>query len=133
MHLFGRLISWRLFKQESEMAYVITKPCIGVKDAACVSICPVDCIHPTKEEAAFQKVEQLYIDPDVCIHCGQCVAECPANAIYADEDVPQEWKEFVEINAAYFRQGENLSAAPLLSQFHQHLRHAFAKPAGGEQ
>ncbi|HZL35869.1 MAG TPA: ferredoxin family protein [Tepidisphaeraceae bacterium] len=85
------------------MAYVIGPPCIGVKDAACVAVCPMDCIHPTKDEAGFAAAEQLYIDPEVCIDCGVCVSECPVNAIFAEEDVPEEWKEFIEKNAAYYR------------------------------
>ena len=85
------------------MVYVIAKPCIGVKDTACVAVCPVDCIHPTKDVAGFDKAPQLYIDPDTCIGCGLCVAECPVNAIFADEDVPAEWAEFVERNRAHFK------------------------------
>ena len=46
------------------MAYVITEPCIGTKDAACVDVCPVDCIHPRKDEATFEAAEMLYIHPD---------------------------------------------------------------------
>ena len=53
------------------MAYVIAEPCIGTKDTACVDACPVDCIHPKKDEAAFATAELLYIDPVDCIDCGQ--------------------------------------------------------------
>ena len=53
------------------MAYTIAEPCIDVKDTACVDVCPVDCIHPTKSEAeAFGQVHQLYIHPEECIDCG---------------------------------------------------------------
>lgn len=52
------------------MAYVIAEPCIGTKDSACVNVCPVDCIHPRKDEAAFESEKQLYINPDECIDCG---------------------------------------------------------------
>jgi ferredoxin len=86
------------------MAYVIAKPCIGVKDTACVTICPVDCIHPTKDEAAFASADQLFIDPGVCIDCGLCMDECPVKAIFADHDLPAEWMEYVETNAAYYRE-----------------------------
>jgi ferredoxin len=85
------------------MAFVIAKPCIGVKDAACVTVCPVDCIHPTKDEADFASADQLFIDPDVCIDCGGCVSECPVSAIFAAEDIPAEWTNFIGKNAAYFR------------------------------
>ncbi|MCX5662944.1 MAG: ferredoxin family protein [Planctomycetota bacterium] len=85
------------------MAYVIAEPCIGTKDTACVVNCPVDCIHPTKEEAEFATVKQLYIDPDPCIDCGLCVDECPVKAIFPEEDLPSEWASYVETNAAYFK------------------------------
>jgi NAD-dependent dihydropyrimidine dehydrogenase PreA subunit len=84
------------------MAYVITLPCIGVKDAACVSVCPVDCIHPTKDEPEFGKTDMLFIDPAMCIDCGACVVECPVNAIYLDKDVPAEWQHFIAKNAAFY-------------------------------
>ena len=84
------------------MAFVIAEPCVGVKDTACVAVCPVDCIHPTKEEPEFAAAEQLYIDPGVCTDCGLCVEECPVRAIFADDDVPAQWRHFIEKNAAYF-------------------------------
>ncbi len=79
------------------MTYVITEPCIGVKDASCVEVCPVDCIH-TDDEA-----QQYFIDPDECIDCAACVELCPVDAIYADDQVPAEWASFTESNAAYFK------------------------------
>lgn len=86
------------------MAYVIALPCIGVKDAACVTVCPMDCIHPMREEAAgFAAADQLYIDPAACIDCGLCVGECPVNAIFHDRDIPQQWESFVEKNAGFYR------------------------------
>ena len=80
------------------MAYVITEPCIGTKDASCVEACPVDCIHSTDSD------EQYYIDPDTCIDCGACEPVCPVNAIYAESDVPAEYKQYIQINADYFKQ-----------------------------
>ena len=85
------------------MAYVIAKPCINVKDTACIAVCPCDCIHPTPEEPGFAAVEQLYIDQDECIHCMLCAEECPVKAIFPDDDLPAEWAEFLEKNAAYYR------------------------------
>jgi NAD-dependent dihydropyrimidine dehydrogenase PreA subunit len=84
------------------MTYVICKPCIGVKDTACLNVCPVDCIHPTKSEPEFEAAEQLYIDPGACVDCHLCVDECPVKAIFAEEDVPAEWREFVEKNRQYY-------------------------------
>jgi ferredoxin len=84
------------------MAHVIAEPCVGVKDTACVAVCPVDCIHPTKQEAEFESAEMLYIDPETCIDCGLCVDECPVRAIFAEADVPAEWQDFIEKNRAHY-------------------------------
>ena len=82
------------------MTYIIAEPCIDVLDKACVDVCPVDCIHPTDGEG----VRQLYIDPEECIDCGACEPECPVEAIFAEEDLPDEWSNFLEINADYFKE-----------------------------
>ena len=84
------------------MTFVITEPCIGTKDAACVDVCPVDCIHPTKKEAAFETAEMLYIDPAECIDCGACEPACPVEAIFEEDAVPEAQKQYTAINAAYF-------------------------------
>lgn len=84
------------------MAYIICEPCIGTKDTACVDVCPVDCIHPTKDEDEFEDAEMLYIDPEECIDCGACEPACPVTAIFAEEDVPEEWQEYIEKNAEYY-------------------------------
>ena len=80
------------------MAYYITETCIDVKDKACVDVCPVDCIHPTDGEGE----PMLYIDPDECIDCGACEPECPVEAIFAEEDMPEDQGRFLEINTKYF-------------------------------
>lgn len=85
------------------MAYVIAEPCIGTKDVACVDSCPVDCIHPTRSEANFEEVKQLYIDPAECIDCGACVPVCPVEAIFAAEDLPEQWEPFTQVNADYYK------------------------------
>ena len=85
------------------MTYVITEPCIGEKDNSCVEVCPVDCIHPTPDEADHENQEQLFIDPDECIDCDACVEACPVDAIFAQDQVPAEWERFVALNAAYFK------------------------------
>ena len=84
------------------MAYVIAEPCIGTKDTACVDACPVDCIHPRKDEPTFGEETQLYIDPVECIDCGACVPVCPVSAIFALDDLPEKWKNFAEINAKHY-------------------------------
>ena len=88
--------------REYFMAYVIAEPCIGVKDAACVDACPVDCIHPKKDSEKFASEEMLYIDPVECIDCGACVPVCPVSAIFALDDLPEKWAHFAQRNATYF-------------------------------
>jgi ferredoxin len=73
------------------MAYIVGENCIRCKYTDCVEVCPVDCF---REGENF-----LVIDPDECIDCALCVPECPANAIYAEDDLPEEQRQFVEINA----------------------------------
>ncbi len=85
------------------MAYVIAEPCIGVKDTACVDVCPVDCIHPRKDEADFAEAPQLYIDLDECIDCGACVPVCPVSAIFPKEDLPEKWRHYTQVNADYYK------------------------------
>ena len=86
------------------MAYIITEPCIGTKDASCVDVCPVDCIHSSDDD------EQYYIDPDTCIDCAACETVCPVNAIYFEDDVPEEWKGYVAINRDWFKAHETSGA-----------------------
>jgi NAD-dependent dihydropyrimidine dehydrogenase PreA subunit len=96
------LIRTTLSGEKQLMAYVIAEPCIGTKDTACVDACPVDCIHPKKDEPAFAEEEMLYIDPVECIDCGACVPVCPVSAIFALDDLPEKWKQFTERNAKYY-------------------------------
>ena len=79
------------------MPYVIAEPCIGVKDKSCVAVCPVDCIHGTDDD------KQLFIDPAECIDCGLCEPECPVDAIFMEDEVPDQWKSFIQLNADYFK------------------------------
>ena len=92
---------WYLGKIQP-MAYVIAEPCIGTKDTACVDACPVDCIHPKKDEPNYADAELLYIDPVECIDCGACVPVCPVSAIFALDDLPEKWSDFTAKNAAYY-------------------------------
>ena len=85
------------------MAFVIAEPCIGTKDTACVAVCPVDCIHPTPDEREFASAEMLFVDPSPCIDCGLCASECPVRAIFHQDDLPAEWANFIERNAAHYR------------------------------
>jgi len=78
------------------MTYVVTESCIKCKYTDCVDVCPVDCFH---EGPNF-----LVIDPDECIDCTLCVAECPAEAIFAEDDVPAAQQEFIALNAELAKQ-----------------------------
>ncbi|HKQ25796.1 MAG TPA: ferredoxin FdxA [Burkholderiales bacterium] len=73
------------------MTYVVTESCIKCKYTDCVDVCPVDCFH--------EGPNMLVIDPDECIDCTLCVAECPVEAIFADDDVPENQRKFIRINA----------------------------------
>jgi ferredoxin len=73
------------------MAYVVTESCIRCKYTDCVSACPVDCFREGEN--------MLVIDPDECIDCGACVPECPAEAIFALDDLPSDQQDFIKLNA----------------------------------
>ena len=79
------------------MTYIITEPCVGVKDGACVDVCPVDCIYTTDEDDYFM------INPDECIDCAACEPVCPVTAIFAEEAVPEQWNSFIPMNYDYFK------------------------------
>ncbi len=79
------------------MTYIIAEPCIDVLDNGCVDVCPVDCIHTNDDE------KMMFIDPEECIDCGACEPECPVEAIFAEEDTPDEWEKYIQINADFFK------------------------------
>ena len=85
------------------MAYVIAEPCVGLKSGECVTVCPVDCIHPRNDEPRFADVKQIFIDPSTCINCGACAAVCPVEAIFPEEDVPEKWRKYIDINAQHYK------------------------------
>ena len=72
------------------MAYIITDPCVDVKDASCVDVCPVDCI--------YEGDRMYYINPDECIDCAACEPVCPVAAIFAEDVLPGDQTRFIEIN-----------------------------------
>jgi ferredoxin len=82
--------------QRDWSSYVIADPCIGLKDATCIEVCPVDCIETTPQSP------QYYINPELCIVCEQCVLVCPVDAIYLEHELPEEWKPAIERNAGFF-------------------------------
>jgi ferredoxin len=78
------------------MTYIITEPCVGVKDASCVDVCPVDCIYTRDED------DMYYINPDECIDCAACETECSVAAIHAEDAVPAGEEPYTEVNALWF-------------------------------
>jgi len=89
------------------MTYIIAEPCIDIKDRSCVDVCPVDCIHE------FGRM--LIIDPEECIDCGACEPECPVEAIFPEDALPDKWEAFVKINYA-FPEGAGV-VDPLVQQY----------------
>jgi NAD-dependent dihydropyrimidine dehydrogenase PreA subunit len=81
------------------VTYVIAEPCVDVLDKSCIEECPVDCI--------YEGNRMLYIHPDECVDCGACEPVCPVEAIFYEDDVPEQWKPYTEANVAFF---ENLGS-----------------------
>ena len=77
------------------MAYVVADPCVKCKYTDCVAVCPVDCFYEGKNSLA--------INPDECIDCGACEPECPVTAIFPEEDVPANQKQYIQINRDIFK------------------------------
>lgn len=91
------------------MAFVVTEPCYGCKHTACVAVCPCDCFHEGEQ--------MLYIDPTPCIDCNACARECPTSAIFYEDDVPEHWRDYIELNAEMSRTCPSITErkAPLAS------------------
>jgi NAD-dependent dihydropyrimidine dehydrogenase PreA subunit len=80
--------------RRNQVTYVIAQPCVDLKDRACVDECPVDCIYEGKR--------MLYIHPDECVDCGACEPVCPVEAIFYEDDTPEQWKEYYDANVHFF-------------------------------
>jgi NAD-dependent dihydropyrimidine dehydrogenase PreA subunit len=76
------------------VTYVIAEPCVDIKDKACIEECPVDCI--------YEGVRMLYVHPDECVDCGACEPVCPVESISFEDDLPAQFGNYKEINAAFF-------------------------------
>ncbi|GAA6123876.1 ferredoxin family protein [Bifidobacterium psychraerophilum] len=85
------------------MPYVIAQPCVDVKDRACVDECPVDCI--------YEGPRSLYINPTECVDCGACEPVCPTEAIFYEDDVPQDWAWYTDAAVEYFNEVGDLGGA----------------------
>ena len=75
------------------MAHIVAEPCFDCKYTDCVVVCPVDCF--------YEGAQMLYIHPEECIDCEACVPECPVEAIFPEEVLPEKWAPFVRINATW--------------------------------
>jgi NAD-dependent dihydropyrimidine dehydrogenase PreA subunit len=82
------------YMEETSVTYTIAEPCVDIKDKACIEECPVDCI--------YEGARMLYIHPDECVDCGACEPVCPVEAIYYEDDVPDQWSQYTQINADFF-------------------------------
>jgi ferredoxin len=90
------------------MSHVVTSACFGCKYTDCVVVCPVE---------AFREGEQMvYIDPDICTSCDACTSECPVEAIYSEDDVPEAERPFIQLNA------EMAAISPQITQRRQPLK-----------
>ena len=78
------------------MTHIIAEPCVGVKDMACVEVCPEDCIY---DEESW---EALLIHPEECTDCGLCIDACPVEAIFPLEELPRKWDDWIAKNFTAF-------------------------------
>jgi ferredoxin len=86
------------------MAYVIAEPCIGTKDLLRRGMPGgLHPPHPTQDEPGFDDAPQLYIDPEECIDCDACVEACPVDACFAEDQLPEEWQHYIQINADHYK------------------------------
>lgn len=88
------MVSWNRYT--AGMPYVITEPCIDVKDGTCVDVCPVDCIESASGSRMY------YIDPHRCIDCNACRHVCPVDAIYSNYELPEGQEQYEQINLEFF-------------------------------
>lgn len=95
------------------MTYTIAEPCVDVMDKACIEECPVDCI--------YEGGRMLYIHPDECVDCGACEPVCPVEAIFYEDDVPEQWSPYISANVDFF---DNLGSPGSRQARQGRLRHA---------
>jgi ferredoxin len=88
---FGAAVSESQLEDDSFMTYVVADPCVNCRYTDCAMVCPVDAFHLDDD--------MLVINPETCIDCDACVPECPVEAIFAEDNVPEQWAQFTEMNA----------------------------------
>ena len=85
------------------MAYFVAADCLDVLDRSCIEECPVDCI--------YEGGRKMYINPSECIDCGACEPVCPVKAIFVDDELPAEWKQYSDINKQFFKDNPGVKPA----------------------
>ena len=107
------------------MTYVIAQPCVDVLDKACVDECPVDCI--------YEGERMLYIHPDECVDCGACEPVCPVEAIFYEDDTPEQWKDFYKANVEFFDDLGSPGGAAKIGKIEKDHPHRGCPPATGSR
>jgi NAD-dependent dihydropyrimidine dehydrogenase PreA subunit len=109
---------------EQTVTYVIAEPCVDVLDKACIEECPVDCI--------YEGGRMLYIHPDECVDCGACEPVCPVEAIYYEDDVPEEWTAYTKANADFFEELGSPGGAAKVGKVNRDIEPVTSLPPQGE-
>ena len=107
-------------EEDPTVTYVIAEPCVDLLDKACIEECPVDCI--------YEGARMLYIHPDECVDCGACEPVCPVEAIYYEDDVPEQWTAYTKANVDFFDE-LGLAGRRLEGRQGRHGRGAGEEPA----
>ena len=102
------------------MTYVIAMPCVDVMDRACLDECPINCI--------YEGNRMLYIHPDECVDCGACEPVCPVEAIFYEDDVPENWKDYTAANYAFFEELGSPGGASKLGKVEKDAPFVAAQP-----
>lgn len=116
--------SSRATQKEPEVTYVIAQPCVDVLDKACIEECPVDCI--------YEGERMLYIHPDECVDCGACEPVCPVEAIFYEDDLPEQWKDFYKANVDFFEELGSPGGASKVGKINKDHPLVAALPPQGE-
>ena len=109
----------------SAVTYTIAEPCVDVMDKACIEECPVDCI--------YEGGRMLYIHPDECVDCGACEPVCPVEAIFYEDDVPDQWNAYISTNVDFFDDLGSPGGAAKLGKVDYDTPFIKARPPMGEE
>jgi NAD-dependent dihydropyrimidine dehydrogenase PreA subunit len=114
-------VVWR----ERPVTYIIAEPCVDVLDRACIEECPVDCI--------YEGNRMLYIHPDECVDCGACEPVCPVEAIFYEDDVPEQWKDYTNANYEFFEDLGSPGGAAKIGKIDKDATFVVAQPPRGDE